>query len=71
MGDTSQSSIVGTSVGVQPRQKCKSVPVLPLDIGPSWGALSETPQSFVQRLTLHFDNNETKYPSPAKVCSVF
>lgn len=62
MGDTSQSPIAGISVGVQPRQKGRSVSVVPLDIGPSWGVLSETPHTFAQcpSLLLHFDNNETK-----------
>lgn len=74
MGDTSQiHPIVGVSVGVQPRQKCRSVSVLPLDIGPSWGVLSETPSTFAQSLSplLHFDNNETKIFFLPKRCVLF
>lgn len=68
MGDTSQSPIVGVSVGVQPRQKCRSVSVLPLDLGPSWGVLSETPSTFAQS---NFDNNETKIFFLPKRCVLF
>lgn len=67
LGKKSQSDIVGISVGVQPRQKCRSVYLMLLSIGPYCGVLSETPHTFAQCLSYCTSTlMRQKYYSPPK-----